>query len=798
VYVNVRLKAGDVVYLIAAHDELYGWGHVNKRESYQDSELNRRAYRITVTRPVVQQDLLTAGEIQRVPQLARLLSSSEANLVELQSDEVGQLNLLISSKGVPTPPDMVADESEISQTPLLHNYPKIDISPEVRVWLESAYVRLKEGKKVVPTEMLIELWGKVPEDFDYTAIDHRLIRFGSQLTLLGILHLNPGTELVSQTDRVLRFIQDLIRKESGIEEVTAEQVSEALELQKERVALIFGLIKYLGNFFNGAGGHGNILGYTSITIGDEDVKREYLKYKDVESLLERLYRNGKQEDEIVEARGQVPAEFVHSLLDWKLGERLETGLDSINRLSADEVMAFDTERLTKMVERFAVVPPIARTNQRVRDERTAELEDLTTDLKTGDTGHLFLIPIDGESEWLQEVNMQVVANDGFPLAFLDEKRSWIYIKLRISLNDPDGTLKRKLEERLELIARYAAYVSGRIISFNRDLADKMTGHLNQRKKALQKARIEAEAVGLPSAYNPKHSETAILLGKLMERLNRQFISVDMSPNRMHPLNQQNATEVSNRSAMPSIDIFISHSSQDIEIAKSIIQLLRAALTIPAERIRCTSVDGYRLPLGVSTDERLRREVREAKIFLGIITQSSIESTYVLFELGARWGAELHLAPILASSTDKRLLLGPLAQLNALACNIPAQVHQLVDDVASQLGVSLGRASSYQEQVEALVEIARNQSALKSTYLASTQISATQSTNFDRITKHVSNYFVAKGFKNHVGFERIRKYVNPLYDDEILFEMIDRCPDKFRRVTLKGGKPAVGLVKSSEI
>jgi hypothetical protein len=500
----------------------------------------------------------------------------------------------------------------------------------------------------------------------------------------------------------------------------------------------------------------------------------------------------KQESENVEAAGQKPAEFVHSLLDWKLAERLEAGLDCINSLSADEVFAYDMERLTKTVERFAIAPPIARTEQRVRDERMAELEDLNLDLKTGDTGHCFLVPIDGEAEWLQEVNMQVVASDGHPLAFLDKKRSWVYIKLSISLNDPEGTLKRKLEERVGLVARYADYVDERIISFNKDLANKMTEHLNQRKRALQKARIETESLGLRSTYNPKHAETAIVLEKLMESLNRRFISQDTSHNQLLTLNQAGARSEREMSP-PFIDLFISHSSQDLEIAKSIIQLLRAASNIPAESIRCTSVDGYRLPLGASTDERLRREVREAKIFLGIITRSSIESTYVLFELGARWGAELHLAPVLVSSRDKGLLLGPLAQLNALACDIPAQVHQLVDDVASHLGASLGRASSYQEHVDALVEIARKRSTERSTELAPSPTSV-QGADFERIARHVSNYFVAKGFKKNVAFERIRKYVNPRYDDEVLFEMIDRFPDKFRRVTLKGSRPAVGLVK----
>jgi hypothetical protein len=58
---------------------------------------------------------------------------------------------------------------------------------------------------------------------------------------------------------------------------------------------------------------------------------------------------------------------------------------------------------------------------------------------------------------------------------------------------------------------------------------------------------------------------------------------------------------------------------------------------------CTSVDGFRLAAGVDTDEALRAAVLQSKTLVGVITPASQKSSYVLFELGARWGTNKHLA-----------------------------------------------------------------------------------------------------------------------------------------------------------
>lgn len=176
--------------------------------------------------------------------------------------------------------------------------------------------------------------------------------------------------------------------------------------------------------------------------------------------------------------------------------------------------------------------------------------------------------------------------------------------------------------------------------------------------------------------------------------------------RMTPATDTTAAEmpsITHQKSKEALALFISHSSRDEKLAAVLVELIRGALNLPAQQIRCTSVNGYRLPIGTPTEERLRDEVHQARAFIGLITPSSIESAYVMFELGARWGAKLHLAPLLGAGADNSYLRGPLGSLNALNCEDTAQVHQLIDDLAVVLEVQERTpAAAYQKDIERLI------------------------------------------------------------------------------------------------
>lgn len=169
--------------------------------------------------------------------------------------------------------------------------------------------------------------------------------------------------------------------------------------------------------------------------------------------------------------------------------------------------------------------------------------------------------------------------------------------------------------------------------------------------------------------------------------------------------RQDTSENQQTKAVSSLRVFISHSSTDSSVARFLVDLLRKALGLKSDEIRCTSLDGYRMQAGVAMDERLRVEVHETELLIGLISPDSLQSAYVMFELGARWGANKPMIPLLSSGATPALLGGPLAGIHSLDASEAGQVHQLLEDAASHLQLTLDKPSSYTAEVTQLVQAA---------------------------------------------------------------------------------------------
>lgn len=161
--------------------------------------------------------------------------------------------------------------------------------------------------------------------------------------------------------------------------------------------------------------------------------------------------------------------------------------------------------------------------------------------------------------------------------------------------------------------------------------------------------------------------------------------------------------------MDELEIFISHRSTDAPVAKLLITLYEKALKVSARKIRCTSVNGYRLPGGVETNDTLRTEVFGTQLFIALLTPDSIKSPYVLFELGARWGARKPLVPLVARGLLASDLPSPLNGLNALSVCVPDQVRQHIEETAKALAKQLEPSGSFSAELDALVALSRGDS-----------------------------------------------------------------------------------------
>ena len=127
-------------------------------------------------------------------------------------------------------------------------------------------------------------------------------------------------------------------------------------------------------------------------------------------------------------------------------------------------------------------------------------------------------------------------------------------------------------------------------------------------------------------------------------------------------------------------LFVSHSSADADLAQALVHVVELAFKIPSQQIRCSSVDGYRLESGARTSDTLRDEILSAAAFAVVLTPQSAASSYVSFELGARWGANKQISPLLARGADAEAVPGPLKEVNALSLTAPDQISQYINEL----------------------------------------------------------------------------------------------------------------------
>jgi len=154
------------------------------------------------------------------------------------------------------------------------------------------------------------------------------------------------------------------------------------------------------------------------------------------------------------------------------------------------------------------------------------------------------------------------------------------------------------------------------------------------------------------------------------------------------------------------DVFISHASQDRALAAAVVALFRSALNMEADRILCTSLDGYRLPGGRDADEALREAVLSARTLVGIISPATGRSAYVQAELGGRWVTRKHMIPVTAGGVSPGQVRGPVGRLNALDLNTRGGVLQLISDLGTELRIEPERPAVFAEDVERVVRASK--------------------------------------------------------------------------------------------
>lgn len=129
IHLTEGLKGGDVVYLLGTSGDIYAWGFVSKVERYEDKNLTKSLMRVSIRFSEVRARLLPSEKIARSLELARPLSITDTNIVQLKKEEVERLNRLLHSASAELPPAPSEDDSSSTE-----------ISPLRRLGYDQAFV----------------------------------------------------------------------------------------------------------------------------------------------------------------------------------------------------------------------------------------------------------------------------------------------------------------------------------------------------------------------------------------------------------------------------------------------------------------------------------------------------------------------------------------------------------------------------------------------------------------------------------------------------------------------------------
>ncbi len=133
-----------------------------------------------------------------------------------------------------------------------------------------------------------------------------------------------------------------------------------------------------------------------------------------------------------------------------------------------------------------------------------------------------------------------------------------------------------------------------------------------------------------------------------------------------------------------IRLFVSHSTADQNLASGLIELIRESVDIGREEIRCTSVPGYNLGIARHIPTALLKELEDSTIVLAVVTRNSLQSGWVMMELGAAWiGKKLWI--VLDSGIGIDELPVPLREYHLLRLSEKSDLVQLTDAIALRLG-----------------------------------------------------------------------------------------------------------------
>jgi len=130
----------------------------------------------------------------------------------------------------------------------------------------------------------------------------------------------------------------------------------------------------------------------------------------------------------------------------------------------------------------------------------------------------------------------------------------------------------------------------------------------------------------------------------------------------------------------SIKLFIVHKETDKNIATLLVDYIRKATGLKPDQIMCSSVAGCQIPAGGWIAGELKKSIKSSAHIIALCSYKSVESTWVIFELGASWVLSKSIVALVGPGVRKDKLPAPIMEHSAIHIQKDEALPRIVDAI----------------------------------------------------------------------------------------------------------------------
>lgn len=196
-------------------------------------------------------------------------------------------------------------------------------------------------------------------------------------------------------------------------------------------------------------------------------------------------------------------------------------------------------------------------------------------------------------------------------------------------------------------------------------------------------------------------------------------------------------------------IFISHSSKDVKYVEEIVDLL-VRMGVPNDKIFCSSVPGYDIPVSKTIFEFLKEQFLNYSLHVLFIHSSNYyRSAVSLNEMGAAWALRSNYTSILLPGFSYDKMIGVVNNQdiaikldNQNVLELKDKLNQLKDNLAAELGFSASQGIIWERSRDAFIDTIRQVSAQEKVDLPTAGLQIQQEPENKYYGSQVESDFVA--------------------------------------------------------